>query len=327
MPHTTSPTLWTGRTFGIEMEMMKNDTRGNSISGLDLNRALTSACSEPVHGTGGHYMSQRDGQAWEVKYDTTAGWEVTTPPLELDDNGHCAELRAGCDAVSSLRPKITRSCGLHVHVDCADFTWKEVQKLLALWSRYEPFFCSLIPASRHDEFYAKTHRAPTWAQAHATDNEVGGYNGRWDLTKRALDATTESAFQRACHDLGRYSALRTKLWFLTGRVEFRIHSGTVNYDKIRRWVTLMVTLVGRVKASTNGGCGRLARKVRRLARPVGFGPKYVLNALGLGPRGRGAGKEDEEAMTMTVYNDLMAWIPTRQARFREGHRLLHGAGF
>jgi hypothetical protein len=204
-----------------------------------------------------------------------------------------------------LRPKITSNCGVHVHVDVSDFDWKEVQKLLGLWARYEPFFYSLVPNSRKTNRYCETLRATTWAKAHAADS-AGYYPA---IT--ALTATTRRAFQSASANLGKYRTLRMNMWATNGRVEFRIHGGTISYTKIRQWVRLILSLVGRVKTSTMGTTGRLPIGVRPLSRSTGFGPSYVLGALGMGPNG---GAHTSEA-TMPIYESLMEWIPERQRKF------------
>ena len=290
------------------METTNLNTNGNRVAGADYNRALSVAgLSYPVHGNGENYASRHSGRAWEVKYDVSAGWEITTPALELDENGHSEELRKGCEAISSLRPKISSGCGLHVHVDCSDFNWKQVQKLVALWARYEPFFFSLVPTSRQGNQYLPKLRGYDWNDAYNADAR------RSYRCRGALEATTKSDFRYETENaLGKYNTLRTNIWWSTGRVEFRLHSGTVSYDKIRRWVTLVTSLVGRV-ATSGITTGRLAKTVRPLARPTGFGPAYVLGALGLGPGGQG--NAEGEAQTLEVYEDLLAWIPQRQSRF------------
>lgn len=308
--------LWHGRRFGVEMETMGIRADGRRLTGTDLNRALNRAgLAYPVVGEGDYYSSPRgrSGTAWEVKYDASAAYEVVSPALSLDEDGHCPELEIACDALMQEQPKITRQCGLHVHVDVSDFSWQEVQKLLALWTRYEPFFYSMVPQSRKDNHYCQSMRGQTWEQAHRADQSAYGYSA-----KPALAATTRREFERACGRLGKYRTIRMDMWALNGRVEFRLHSGTVSYTKIVQWVRLMLTLAGRVKTSTMGTTGRLARTVRPLARPVGFGPSYVLAMLGLGPDGQR--DADGVASTAEVYESLLNWIPARQARFHGSAR-------
>jgi hypothetical protein len=261
--------LWEGRRFGIEMETRSRRANGTDLTGSEINRALNAADLEHrVVGEGRNYYSDSSvsGRAWEVKYDSTCGLETVSPALSLDADGECDELRKGCDALMALQPKIDRTCGLHVHVDVSDFNWKELQKLLALWARYEPFFFSMVPQSRRGNTYCAPVRAETWADAYTADHDYYG-----SPVTSALTATTRSQFETACRNLGRYRTLRMNMWAMNGRVEFRMHSGTVSYTKIRQWLRLVLSLVGRVKTSSMGTTGRLARTIRPLSRPRGFG--------------------------------------------------------
>ena len=306
MPRQHPNRLWQGRTFGVEMEFLKRTRGGGNISAEFVNSKLAEAVDFPVQGMGDRYSAQSNGRAWEVQYDSTAGWEVSTPALELDEHGECAELKAGCDALTrNVKPKIDSSCGLHVHVDVSDFDWKEIQKLLGLWVRYEPFFFSMVAASRKNLNWCIPLRATTWANAFDVD-QTQDY-----AAVHALKATSRREFESRCANLGKYRTLRMNMWALNGRVEFRMHSGTISYTKIRQWVRLILSLVGRVKTSTMGTTGRLPIAVRPLSRPTGFGPKYVLGALGMGPHG---GPFTNES-TLAIYDSLMTWIPERQRKF------------
>jgi hypothetical protein len=294
------------------MEFNKTNRGGHHISGQHINTVLTEACEYGVVGTGERYTTSSRGEKWEVMYDGTAGagggmgWEVSSPAMEMDEDGECAELERGCNTLMrDLAPKISSNCGLHVHVDVSDFNWREVQKLLGLWTRYEPFFFSMVPAFRARSSYCHNMRAATWREAYRSDQSMS-YAARV-----ALEATTERNFTAACRSLGKFRTVRMDMWPNNGRVEFRLHSSTINYGKIRQWVRLLLSLVGRVKTSTMGTTGRLPVRVRPLSRATGFGPSYVLGALGMGPNG-GVGTSDA---TMEIYESLMQWIPERQRKF------------
>ncbi len=300
------------------MEFNKSNRDGHHISGEHINTLLSEACEYGVTGTGQRYTSTSRGAKWEVMYDGTAGagggtgWEVSSPALELDEDGECAELRRGCDTLMrDLAPKISSNCGLHVHVDVSDFNWKEVQKLLGLWVRYEPFFFSMVPDGRARNTYCQPMRAATWRDAHRVD-QAESY-----AAFTALRATTRTQFESACRSLGKFRTIRMDMWSTNGRVEFRVHSSTINYTKIREWVRLLLSLVGRVKTCTMGTTGRLPVRVRALSRPSGFGPSYVLGALGMGPMATDNGVN---SATREVFDSLMQWIPERQRKFSRGTR-------
>lgn len=327
--------FWTERTFGIEMEMRKlrlpeGATNPEPLSGAQINRALSAVCQMPVHGEGRSYSSRHCGRAWEVKYDVSAGWEVTSPALMMDADGHNDELLRACDALLALRPIVDKTCGLHVHVDVSDFRWVDVQRLLALWSRYEPFFFEICPPSRRVNQYCNPIRAASWHQV-----ARGNLDPNWQSAERALRARTEADFAeaarprgigtvgRAASGLSKYSSLNLNHWWLNGRVEFRLHSGTVSYRKIRSWVVLLLTLVGRVRAER---APRIALSVEQ-PRPS-FRTEYILQQIGLGPSRWNAETQ--------VYREIATWVEERRVRFgarptsrtwrRERQRRLAAAG-
>ena len=303
-------TIWAGRRFGVEMEML-NRSRASTrarIDGTALNAAISQALApvnpaRTVSGDGHHYHSNAydSANAWEVKYDgsiTGSGFEVTTPALELDEDGHCAELRAGCDAVKSLRPIVDRSCGLHVHVDCSDYDWRDLQKLLAMWLRYEPFFFEMLPESRRANNYCEPLRAGSWRDA------ANGGTYRYEQVERAILSNSQEEFRAGVRYLGRYLSLNFSGWWLHGRVEFRLHSGTVSYDKIRRWVTILTTMCSRIKRDD---APRLSRAIKQPKPEVGFRTRYVLRMIGLTG---GRWQEDNP-----VGDDVAEWVERRRARF------------
>lgn len=305
--HLTARTnrFWTQRTFGVEMEM-KTEARSAtgrgrvSLSGMQINSALSQRCTMPVTGAGNYYQSTQSGRAWEVKYDSSAGYEVVTPALRLDNDGKCAELERGCYALASLRPLVDRSCGLHVHVDCSDFSWQDMQKLLALWMRYEPFFYEMLPASRHANTYCQPMRGASWDRANQRDASPSDYS------YQAVAATTREQFQRAGQGTGKYRSLNISGWWTHGRVEFRLHSATIEYEKIRKWVIMLVTMCSRVKAGTDIA-PRLSKKPS--AGRGAHDAAYVLRMIGLGPC-----RWNEET---AVYREVLAFTIERRRKF--GH--------
>lgn len=318
MPATNASTvnpIWTGRKFGVEMEFHKRSRLENGssreLTAQQVNAALRARCTMPVHGNGGTTQSQYGGAAWEVKYDSTAGWEVVTPALTMGEDGRCAELEAGCGALGGLRPVIDASCGLHVHVDVSDFSWQDLQNLTAMWARYEPFFYSLMPQSRHNNAFCQPIRGAKW-----TDVSVQRRNEQRDgaAIAPALTARDEAAFRQAASAAGKYRSLRLEHFWRTGRVEFRLAAGSVNYDKIRRWVTLLLSVVGRVKAAGRT-FPRLNANINQPRPELGFSSVYVLAAVGLGPSRWQADSQ--------TYREVLEFCNERRARF--GHDRRPGA--
>jgi hypothetical protein len=312
MPATFAATvnpIWTGRKFGVEMEMKKSSkaldgTRVN-LTADQLSRSLRGAgLVHQVLGNGTSHLSQADGQAWEVKYDSSAGWEVVTPALTMEADGRCPELEKGCGAIGALRPVIDSACGLHVHVEARDLNWRDLQNLVALWARYEPFFYSMLPQSRHANNFCIPLRGAKWSDV---SNDRANARGLGAL-QPVLDAQNEQTFRSASISTGKYRSLRLEHFWRTGRIEFRLAAGSVSYDKIRRWVTMLLSLVGRVKAAGTT-FPKLNARIHQPRPELGFGAVYVLAAIGLGP--------SRWQAPSTVYEEVLAFCNERRARF--GH--------
>lgn len=306
MPQQTFNPFWTERTFGVEMEMLQRrrypNGRTGSLAGADINSALSIACRMPVYGNGGSYASRHAGTAWEVKYDTSAGWEVVTPALRMREDGHCDELRRGCEAITALRPVLDQRCGVHVHVDCSDFSWEDLQRLIAMWMRYEPFFFEMLPSSRHGNRYCLPLRGTSWETAARSDEDT-----RRDANL-AIAATNERDFSARARAMGKYRSLNVSGWWYHGRVEFRLHSASTTYEKLRKWVVLLTTLIGRVK-SQGERTPRLNTAVLQPRARSGFSTKYVLRMIGLGPTRWNIETE--------LYGEVFEFVEERRAKF--GH--------
>lgn len=291
---------WMGRTVGIEMEMNRTTTTGAALTEAALVRVCDVTGRRSQRGAG-YYHS--DGRTWDVKLDGSCGWEVASPALVLDENGDNVELRAVCDGLTALRPQVDRSCGLHVHVDCSDYDWRDLQKLMSLWARYEPYFFSLCPPSRRRNTYCQPLRRTEWA---GRDSDI------WPTVASAIEATTQAAFERNAMVLGRYTSLNVSGFWRHGRVEFRLHSGTVNYTKIRNWTKMLLALVARVKHPTAPRINKLGRteQVMFTGRRAVNGPTaYISRVLGLGASRTVASDVPAEN------RQLVAWMEARRRQF------------
>lgn len=301
-----------GRKVGIEMEMNTVTTSGATLSlaGIhaEVKRAVQSVNpSRQVVNRGGY--GHTAGSFWEVKTDSSCGYEVATAAVALDAEGNNAELKAGIDALANMAPQINRSCGLHVWIDAQDFSWRDMQKLLSLWARYEPFFFELLPSNRKDNHYCRAMRKQDWTS-----------NGQshWNVVSRAIAAQSESAFNAfnganysPSGTFQKYSAMNISKWWQNGCIEFRLHSGTVNYDKIRNWVKLLVAVVERVKNTQMAAIKPISNISAETdaARANGrLQTRYMAKHLGL--------VVTQGVTEVPASNEqLLAWIDERRAKF------------
>jgi hypothetical protein len=283
---------WVGRKFGVEMEMRQQRTNDNALNAAHLDTAIRGVAQIPLSQRGaGYYHSS--GETWDVKTDSSCGWEVASPAMTMNERGECEELQRVTNALANLHPRIDRSCGLHVHVDLSDFVWEDMQRLISLWARYEPFFFQLTPPSRWTNQYCRPVCRARWSQQP---------NSVWGQTSQAINAPDERAFNMYARNLGRL-ALNMSHWFTAARVEFRLGAGTVDYEKIRNWVLVLLALVQRVKRTDMPEIGRF-QTIRTTPMPTAF----VARVLGLAP--------SQHVPAVPETNErLIAWCEARRVQF------------
>ena len=263
---------WAGRGIGIELEMNSVLANGNAFSLRDMHAAVTAALpsTERVVREG---HSNNNGTVWECKTDGSCGFEFTTPILRLDEDGDNANLKAACDALKAMRPRIDRNCGFHLHVSLRntpgqrDWTWQDLQRFLALWARYEPYLFEMLPPSRRGNTYCQPIYKSTW---------TGPTSGTFRGVSEALNTSSERRFQSALANRSRYHSLNIAHFWLRGSIEFRLASGTVDYVKIRNWTKLILAMVARV---TNEEMPRVQLHVSES--PEGFSTRYIFRQFGL----------------------------------------------
>lgn len=290
---------WTLRKFGVEMEARTHTTDGGSVSSSNIKTALRTALRNVP---GAHTVNSReagyyhsDGSTWDVKTDASCGWEIAAPALRMDDMGENAELKAACDALTGLRMVVDRACGTHIHFEVPEYDWQALQRLVILWSRYEPFFYELMPRARRTNVYCgPTHRT-SWS---------GPVSGAWGSAQQACRARTQRDFETYARQMERRGALNLTNWWRHRRIEIRLHSGTLNYTKITRWAMLMMAV--------------LNRPLRRDLPPIemfdpssirqGFTTEYICKALGLLPT-----RQEPNVPPEAI--QLVAWLNARRLQF------------
>jgi hypothetical protein len=122
-------------------------------------------------------------------------------------------LRQLCELLSELGAYVNASCGLHVHLDCRDaIDGRNYRRAMVRAQRIAkalPVLAAMQPDSRLSNTYCK----------------VGISRIRGDRYF-AVNCTSLTKFQT---------------------IEMRLHSGTINYDKISNWIELLY-LISREKA-------------------------------------------------------------------------------
>lgn len=138
---------------GIELEFITAVSRAGIT---DMVNAALRQYGMHCRDTGRYLSSEYPENLWQLKTDcslrTTGvqlnGIELVSPPM-VWNNASRAVVRAVCDVLSTVGG-INSSCGMHVHVDCREWTPLEYARVCNRYARYETQFDTLVGPSRRE---------------------------------------------------------------------------------------------------------------------------------------------------------------------------------
>ncbi len=217
-----TPTLF-NRKFGIEIECYGV----NRQQLIETIRAKGIACNN----------GSRRGQSnnWKITTDGSisgrrgAAVEVVSPILRGADG--LAQLEKVCEALTECRALINKTCGLHVHFDANHLGLKQWKTLFKNYIKGEGTIDSMMPRSRrgNGNRYIKS-----------MINKTGSATGAYGRIERA---TTLKGMASSLTGRDRYYKLNVESFFRQGSVEFRQHSGTREFSKMKNWILFLHRLV------------------------------------------------------------------------------------
>lgn len=170
----------------------------------------------------------RDTRAnsWKITTDSSISGNGVTNAFELVSpilvgEAGLAELEKVCRVLGRLNAKINKSCGLHIHFEAISFSLETWKNLMLNYAKLEDTIDSFMPNSR---------RADSNTYCKSLKRKVNFETLVQSATNLAqLHGRLES----------RYFKLNTKSFAEHKTVEFRQHSGTVEFDKIRNWILFL----------------------------------------------------------------------------------------
>lgn len=245
--------LWyrEGQTFGIEFELTSDDVgRGPDRSWMLRAQRLLDALRDhlPDGAVADHpfpeYKPDKNMAQWNVEWDASCGWEVTSRILR-DDWGY-EELLTACSALSEVAEevglRVNYRTGTHVHFGWLGNSPADVRRAIELARLFEPAVATLVSPSRLASFDGRNYDLgvpnefcqPVSTVFSADDlEEVETMDHIWDL------ATDEDA---------RYVSFNVRPLDQLHTVEVRLHNGTVDGRKVALWVSLWQQILWRASA-------------------------------------------------------------------------------
>jgi hypothetical protein len=202
--------------FGVEMEIAELVVTKEEFAAKLRAKGLRARALSSAQ----HY----DYNEWKVEPDASVqgGAEIVSPVLS-----DFRELQIVCQTLEEVGAKVDKRCGLHVHHDASDYTTLEQFKnLYQMWAKHEETMMTMLPLSRReDNRFCKPIEGAQLEKVLACDTMA---DFRVDICGAGSHYYTEK----------RYYHINTCSYVKHGTIEFRGHSGTIDFEKIEMWVRL-----------------------------------------------------------------------------------------
>lgn len=247
------------RFAAVEIEVL------NYKDAKELNETLATWLCGVVHDGSivRNHLGLREGQdPPDMEARRYKSFEINTSPACGDTL--ITELLAITKALKLAKAEVSLSCGIHVHVDCRDFGYQELQKLIKVywciedalfaavhWSRHNNEFCTPCAQTFYDHFImgvkpdTKSLKSSLIKGIYGADSLNAGYAAQYG--KPPFHDTRADHYGRNAGLFGRrnpfrYSALNLHSYFLRGTVESRVHHGSIDLEEIYGWAKLLIDL-------------------------------------------------------------------------------------
>lgn len=214
------------RSFGIELEIVHRNQR--QLRDAIRSRGITCEIEGYNHSTRRH---------WKIVSDASVngGYELVSPVLKGESG--LDEVKAVCEALSEVGALINKSCGFHAHFGTDDFkesisVWRN---LYINYATLEEEIDAFMPPSRRRNTYCASLKVRGWRE-------------------KMENARTLVELEKAITKRSRYFKLNSQSYWRHGTVEFRQHSGTIEFDKIRNWLLFCARFIELSKRERLG-CG------------------------------------------------------------------------
>lgn len=197
-------------TYGSDTEMFKTYAQNNGLSVYD-HMYTYGGCHTDIP----QFKLVPDG--------SISGYspaEIVTPALNGNNNGF-GSLKKCVESLNAAGAKVNRSCGLHVHIGAADITEIQYANVFKNYQKLELVIDSFMAVSRraNNNYYCSSLR----------DHNFGCCFNMGDIASELNN--------------DRYHKVNPMAWGRHHTIEFRQHQGSVNYTKIKNWVSFCAKLV------------------------------------------------------------------------------------
>ena len=154
--------------------------------------------------------------------------------------------------------KVYNRCGLHFHISTDDASWFELNRLMRYCYIWQDTFAAMVSPSRLPQV-ASDHSGrplvlpPEFIHLHSSKENLLRtlYGSLVHASQENLKGSKRANDQNGPKYPGcihRYQWLNVHGHWYKGAIEIRLHQGTTNVSKIKRWIWLWLSIIDRVFA-------------------------------------------------------------------------------
>jgi len=229
------------RTYGIEIECVVS-----SHSSRERIVEEIVAAGIAVHDTEAYSHTAASNRSWIMKYDSSIRGMGTHPINDwqaLEIVSPVLTGKAGFDELLKVcvilqhHCSVNASCGLHIHQGATDLSGLDMVKLYQQTFTDQSIYRYLLPENRRENHYCAPLRRCTNPNQIATLHRWGG--------------VSQSSAHVANHfaNVSGRASVNFCSFAIRGTIEFRMHGGTLDPDKIRDWVVFTQSMIEKARCT------------------------------------------------------------------------------
>ncbi len=229
----------------IRLETRKHPSKTFNKNKYKRYCGLEIECMNPSSSRG--YFTEKEAEDYKFSQYTDGslrgnGVEFSCVPM----NGDLLfeKVDSFCEQLQKRGYYVDDRCGMHIHLEIKPEI-ESLKKIFIFYKNHEKLFFNMMPSSRRNNRYCEE-----FPNIYSNINQKN--LSQCKTTKDFLELLYECEDPRPSDydDDKRYSWVNFHSVFTQGTLEFRGHSGTVNEDKIKNWLSIQLKILGMLENKT-----------------------------------------------------------------------------
>ena len=129
---------------------------------------------------------------------------------------------------------VNSSCGFHVHFNSIDKSPREVAHIAIVYQKYQNILKAMMPNSRQSSNWCR--------DSEMNINTLRNVDSETNLIDEYYESMGNEPSTDKYND-ARYCGINIHSRYYHGTIEFRLHSGTINKDKIVNWISILNCII------------------------------------------------------------------------------------